>query len=524
MFRILLVDDEHFFRQGLREIINWEACGYHVIGEQDNGEDALAFIIAEQPDVVITDIRMPEVDGLELIHKVIYEEKLSTKFIIVSGYDEFKYAQKAVKYGVCDFLLKPIDEQILEETLRQLHEKLLKEKKLTAHSLTHLNIELLNYIVNPFAEAEQVEAIYKQLNLDSREQYYFVLVEYNHYPYIRANDIFNQMTPELFHMQLKSIFPKLQMTHLFPMRGKMGVLLADQWLEEHTSFDQLMKQLHYHLKKYSDIHVHLYYSGSNTGANFLRDAVAAAELAFQYKYVDDRQLFSIEQLSAKPLHRIMLPNDAYRQLLYLMENNDQSQITFEIDLLFQQFTEQVCSQEAVKATMHKLVADCLQIIQTMQIDKQQLNYLNSMLNWSHYNIDLISLKKLITTFILECAALITKERKDMARGGIQRIKKYIDQNFAENISLKSIAAQFYINPVYLGQLFKKTYDVYFNEYLLQTRIHEAKKLLRQTDMKIYEISSKVGFNHAEYFVAQFEKTEKLTPTAYRQTFQSMVGE
>src|SRR5690606_21356458 len=119
--------------------------------------------------------------------------------------------------------------------------------------------------------------------------------------------------------------------------------------------------------------------------------VAAAELAFQYKYVDDRQLFSIEQLSAKPLHRIMLPNDAYRQLLYLMENNNQSQISAEIDQLFQQFTEQVCSQEAVKATMHKLVADCLQILQTMQIEKQQLIHLNSMLNWNHYNIDLISL-------------------------------------------------------------------------------------------------------------------------------------
>src|SRR5690606_12242001 len=166
---------------------------------------------------------------------------------------------------------------------------------------------------------------------------------------------------------------------------------ADQWLESHTSFDQLMKQLHFQLNRNSDFYVHLYYSRRNTGMNFLRDAVAEAELAFQYKYVEHRQLFSIEQLSAKPLHRIMLPNDAYRQLLYLMENNDQSLINAEIDSLFQQFSKQVCSQEAVKATVHKLVADCLQILQTMQIDKQQLIHLNSMLNWNHYNIELISL-------------------------------------------------------------------------------------------------------------------------------------
>lgn len=105
MLRVLLVDDETFFRQGLRAIVDWQACGYEVIGEEDNGEDAFQFIMKERPDVVITDIRMPEVDGLELIHKVVQEEKLNTKFIIVSGYDEFKYAQQAVRYGVCDFCL-----------------------------------------------------------------------------------------------------------------------------------------------------------------------------------------------------------------------------------------------------------------------------------------------------------------------------------------------------------------------------------------------------------------------------------
>src|SRR5690606_27608226 len=107
------------------------------------------------------------------------------------------------------------------------------------------------------------------------------------------------------------------------------------------------------------------------------------------------------------------------------------------------------------------------------------------LHWENFNIVRDELIRIVKLYLIEVSRVIALERKEMAKGGIQRIKKYIDTNYSENISLKTIANKFFINPVYLGQLFKKTYDVYFNDYLLQVRIQEAKKMLRQTDLRIY---------------------------------------
>lgn len=137
------------------------------------------------------------------------------------------------------------------------------------------------------------------------------------------------------------------------------------------------------------------------------------------------------------------------------------------------------------------------------------------MNWQDMNLSLGELQRLFTAFAEESGRYIGVLRKDCQQGGIQHIRAYIEQHAAENISLKSIAARFYMNPVYLGQLFRKTYGVYFNEFLLKLRVQEAKRLLRQTDLRIYEIAERVGFGSSDYFVTQFEKMAHATPSEYR---------
>ncbi|CAK4854427.1 unnamed protein product [Aphanomyces euteiches] len=151
----------------------------------------------------------------------------------------------------------------------------------------------------------------------------------------------------------------------------------------------------------------------------------------------------------------------------------------------------------------------------MDGNQKDLTSLAAIRQWHELPITFASLKILFSDFISESTTIVHQLRKEKNKGGIQRIKAYIEMNYAENISLKTIANEFYMNPVYLGQLFKKKYGVYFNEFLLSIRIVEAKKLLRQTDMRIYEVAEKVGFNNADYFVTQFEKVKQMTPSEYR---------
>jgi len=521
MLRVLLVDDETFFRQGLRAIVDWQACGFEVIGEEDNGEDAFQFIVRERPDVVITDIRMPEIDGLELIQKVVQEEKLNTKFIIVSGYDEFKYAQQAVRYGVCDFLLKPIDESGLEETLQQLADTINRESRQQEKSITSHNQELLNQLEHAELTEEQLLDTYAKLGLNPDDAHHFVLLEYYYTAQSRKQELFG--SSQLQHMMntIQALIPNISVKHMFPQQGKLGIIVPLTFLQQHSTIHMCIRQLYNRLASHQDLFI--FYSEKCTGVHFLQTIYREALHATQFKYIDDRVLFDYEQLKRLDLRTIMLPTESYKDLLHVIESNDEEGIEQELDRLIEQFGEQRCSVEAIKATIHKLVADCLHIVQTMQIDKERLSHLHDLIGWESTYMNRITLRELLLSFALDCSRCIVEERKEMAKGGIQRIKKYIDQHYAEPISLKSIAAQFYINPVYLGQLFKKSYQLYFNEYLLQLRIQEAKKLLRQTDLKIYEVAERVGFSHPEYFVSQFEKHEKLSPTSYRQTFKSSVA-
>lgn len=120
MYKVLLVDDEIFVRKGLRNLMDWESLGYEICDEAGNGQEALEKIRRLEPDLVIADIRMPILDGLELIRRVTEEEAYRPSFIIVSGYHDFQYAQRALRYGVHDYILKPIDETELETTLKAL--------------------------------------------------------------------------------------------------------------------------------------------------------------------------------------------------------------------------------------------------------------------------------------------------------------------------------------------------------------------------------------------------------------------
>lgn len=345
MYKVLLVDDEVFVRKGLRNLINWNACGFEICGEAENGTEAFNWITKNRPELVITDIRMPVLGGLELISKVTETGMDAVSFIILSGYGDFKYAQQAVRYNVHDYILKPIDEEELKSALLKLSEQL----RFTREPLT----------------------------------------------YVEAD---------------RSL-----------------VLLVTERMEEND-------------------------------AEAVRRAV--------------EQL--IKELQAKRM-----------------------------------------AAEAVGRTVARLIASVTETIIGMNGNPDELKTLDGVSSWNAHADGLDTLRQRLTGFSLEGAALIGELRRDKLQGSILKIKSHIEGHFRENISLRSIAGQYYMNPVYMGQLFRKTYGLYFNEFLLGLRIREAKKLLRQTELRIYEVAEKAGFSSSNYFVTQFEKLERMTPSDYR---------
>ncbi|MGQ3477154.1 response regulator transcription factor [Paenibacillus sp. TY11] len=527
LHRAIVVDDEIFTRKGLLQLMDWQACGFEIVGEADNGEDALELIDSIHPDLVITDIRMPVLDGLELIRSVLERSTEHPAFIILSGYSDFAYAQQALRYGVHDFMLKPIDEGDFSTTLRKLSERLHREQRNAQLYQNHRTGGLLETVMINKVDDAVVTHWEQQLRLGEAAHMYYVLVELNdQHPWRTGDDgvmlslfQFRELIEQALHRLIDGKYPLYVHEH----RNRMGLIVPDFFLEcFEAKVEVFMKALQQEIEGMRSLKDRLgsrvfVYAGSPV--NRLQDiqqSYACAREAVLHKYIHDHSGIVVYlEGGMPPLHYRTIHPDVLDRLTEQVEELRLEELHATVDHLFSSFREECYAPEAMKMSLHQCVLSIVRVIHNMQGNERSLQSLEPMMNWQDMNLSLGELQRLFTAFAEESGRYIGVLRKDRQQGGIQHIRAYIEQHAAENISLKSIAARFYMNPVYLGQLFRKTYGMYFNEFLLKLRVQEAKRLLRQTDLRIYEIAERVGFGSSDYFVTQFEKMVHATPSEYR---------
>ncbi|REJ15571.1 MAG: DNA-binding response regulator [Paenibacillaceae bacterium] len=513
MHKVLLVDDEVFARTGLRGLIPWNSLGFEIVAEAENGEEALQMIRDEQPDLVVTDIRMPVLDGLELIRTVKEQEIGNPKFIIISGYNDFKYAQQAVRFGVEDFILKPIDEAELEDTLKRVAESLKRDQLLEAgHPALHLS--LLESLLTGRLDKPYIPGAAAALGLPAGRELCYIIAE--------VNDVGAEADTESAdagHWKAELIRAAAALTGgREPLLHEHGEWTAGLLLplgESLQSWEAAAEKLRQAVRLRGGV-LRLYVGKPAGTPEQIHRSYRSAKQTMDYKYaLDGQAVLSGKDTEGLALVRTELPSDLFDRLLHAMEERDANAAEAVLDEIFDTFRSSRFAPDAVAASIARLIRAVNRTVQAMDGDEQALAGCTALAGWQEKPRTLQGLKRLAAAFVEEASDYMAELRKEKAKGSIHKIKQHIERHFRENISLKVIAQQYYMNPVYLGQLFKKTYGVYFNDFLLDLRIQEAKRLLRQTDMRIYEIAAEVGFSNPEYFAAQFEKVVSMTPKEYR---------
>lgn len=518
--RAILVDDEVFTRKGLLKLIDWEACGFQIVDEADNGEDALELIERLQPDVVITDIRMPVLDGLELIRHVVTKDIVKPYFIIVSGYDDFNYAQQAVRYGVHDFILKPIDETEFSHALVRLSERLKSDREARLREERLLSGALMESLIIGEADEALLHEWEQRLELQPESRLFYVFVERNDYQQALAangNDDGRAEFKDRVEAALLAISNGEQPFYLHEHRNRIGIIVPGSILHSFQGCQRgFARRIQQSLAGHDGERIFVYFGQQAPQLSLIQEAYETAKEALLYKYVyDESGIVLHEEAALQTLQYIGLEDSLYEQLLEQIEELHFEKLEETIHYLFESFREKLYAPEAVKTAINHCVLGVVRVLGSMDGDQSRLSSLEPMTEWHDRNLSLQGLKRLFTEFAIESANYIAQLRKEQHKGGIQKIRAYIEAHYHENISLKGIAGKFYMNPVYLGQLFKKAYGIYFNDFLLQLRVNEAKRLLRQTDLRIYEVAERVGFGNPDYFVTQFEKLERMTPSEYR---------
>lgn len=513
-FKVLIVDDEIFVRKGLLEIIPWFDLNLTIVGEADNGQEAQSMIKSLEPDIVITDIRMPILDGLGLIQNVVQENSDSPVFVVISGYHDFKYAQQALRYGVYDYILKPIDEQEMTEALRNLVCKLNDKKAKMLINKQQSNNKVLETLLQQNFHLDNIEQYAQQLELKHKSSFLVSLIELHTCIHEQQKD---QIKP--FHIQqLQQVLDGNDQGILFfeQEQGLIGMLLSgeNQTYQIDCFFEkmeEMITTLSYHFKLEFNI-----YAGSVVpGLHLIHQSYMEANEAAKHKYAEYTNIILYENVKEKPLYLFDIDPALIHTLMLQLEEGKPSRYVETVDNIFAMFQTQRFAPQAVIRSLTRCMTEVIKIIKEMEGLEDEITSLKAFVEQDYDHFSLKMLKQQFLIAMREAEQYISSLRSDQLKGGIKQVKKYIDAHYGENISLKSIAADFYMNAVYLGRLFRKSYGMYFNEYLLKIRVEEAKKLLRQSDLRMYEIAARIGFQNVDYFVTQFEKLEHKSPTEYR---------
>lgn len=516
MYKVLLVDDEPYAIEGLRTMYNWEKNNFSVCGVASDGKTALEYINYYNPDLVITDIKMPELDGLQLIQYATEVMKTNAKFIILSGYDNFSFAQAALKYGVCDYLLKPLDIIELNEVITKVIGEIKKQENIQKTIDRKLSY-IVNNSVNRLLSGEHKESIIKRLefilNIKKEDNICCMLLELDISKALCDYQQVKNSTKKIIETLLGSGYS----LNLFEdCKGRFCIILSEK-MEAYKNPYSLANIIKEKVSEQLFIDISTSISNYAKGVSSITEVFTQASAAIQYRfYLGKGNIIYYKDIADKEISNDFFAPD-YGALINFIKANKKGDIKASIDLIFNEFTSKNISLNIISHYFMNLQAEILSILKTTNMDNEAfIKDLIAQYMKIEYNFA-SEVKSKFLEFAYTISDYIFNPNEGTA-GIIEKIKEFVIQNYSKNIKLQTISETFSINSVYLGQLFKKTTGMYFNEYLHFIRIEEAKKLLRRTDMKITDISSSLGYNDSEYFVSKFKAFTSITPSEYKKTF------
>lgn len=534
--KVFLVEDEMVIRRGIKNSIDWEKEGYIFCGEASDGELAYPMIIKEKPDILITDIRMPFMDGLELC-KLVKKELPNIKILILSGYDEFDYAKEAIRLGVTEYLLKPISSGKLLEALNGVSESIRREKEdkdLVRKYMEEMR-ENTEHEKQKFFEQMIAGNLSMVDALETGKKYEMNLSAgmYNLLLFRFTLGEENRKSGELLgeaEYAIEKLTERLEYVFEF-QRGVEGwafLLMADNEEQMSERVKELSKDLEEIMKNYSTI---AYFGGIGQPVARLREleeSFREAERALAARFtmelnriisvedirmaqnvdtLDDIEITSFGEIEkTRTMLEKFLNNGAEDEIdefvdVYINELPEENlksvlmrqYIIMDAYIVMMSFCEKIEGIEGEMQAQSEELKNSMKTIQTLEEIK---NYIRMLLKKIIGVRDTISGRRY--SDIIEIA-------KDQIR------KTYM----SDEISLNTIAAEVGMSPSYFSSIFSKDMGKTFVEYLTEIRMDRAKELLMCSSMKTSEIGYEVGYKDPHYFSYIFKKTQNCTPKEFR---------
>ena len=539
MLKILIADDEDRVCRLIEKLIDWEHLDISLVATAANGIEELELIQKYEPDIVITDIRMPGMDGLQVIERVVQLE-LPVNFIVVSGYKQFEYAYNALKYGVEDYLLKPIHKEELNKILSKIcMARLEKEKQVSDHEQMEKEHKLSQEIIqNKFIAtllSQENREVVEPAIVNEKYHFSFSGPVYQCYAlsvdYERVEDVEKETAEGLYRSVLKKIRKFLEEAEAAGqnVNGLIHNVVAgicefrDEDIKEGVLQQELWNQLFEVIQKYSSS-----FSGyavtMTVSAPFCDFKESADRLRDTFEYLGSRLVLGANQLIRITGTGLSKEDSA---LTVNMKCEDSIKAAVEaldlkkFDYLLRDCFRMIGDEKPESYRLYyKNVEQLIRVVfEAVDFDEISDTELEAEKEDLYAQIRKYADKSSIRNYVLEYLNAFLKKyeasKRNQEKKPVRIVKDHIREHYKENISLEEMAKLVDLNPVYLSVLFKRSTGENFNDYLTNIRITKAKSMLKDTNETIAAIAEGVGYANAKYFSQLFSKVVGINPTVYR---------
>lgn len=534
--RLLIAEDELWLRKRLVSTIDWSSYGISEVYEAEDGEEALKIALEKEPDIMITDIRMPQLSGIDLM-KVLNENSIYPRTVVVSGYDDFEYAQGALRMGAVNYLLKPVEEDELLDTIKHCVKELeserqknttFQEQSTTSEMLMeHIYEELIfetpdkrieelleklnkKGICFPFPSAAVISiqvrehtffvndkiksdmwSVYQWLRRNLQEQCYE-----RQYLYMREGQVvlllFGEEKKEKFDKRIKNwiqiILEEMQKELNISLFMSLGV--ADTFSEIHTSYEEALRKIREKRAEEKRILA-------------LKNQKTEQELNTRFDDIYGEYDFKtlIKEIRSGNSER------AEKELRLVLENSSrrlQSADTMKMQLFYMNF-------------INKIAGACLPECETYadELAMQCMTVMRELISIGTDSV-VMEMWTCLGRFVEKLTEVYQENNGRRKHWMIDEVLQYVEENYNTALSTRDIAGRFFMNTSYFSKLFHEQMGCTFSNYVIDLRIKKAKIMLTQTNMKLYDIADAVGYTNVQYFSTIFKEKEGLTPSAFRQ--------
>ncbi len=521
--KVMIVEDDVMYRYALRTIINWENYGYTIASEAINGVHALELMKNVLPDIIITDISMPQMNGIDLIKKVKSDFPL-IKFIVLSNYEDFTFVKEAMKYGAEEYFLKAeLNAEDLFNLLEKTKGKIIEEKENEKHNSQLIDSIKDNFFIKLFrGELADFTEILRNLNLLKIKisPSNMIIAYIDLAPIINKKNQLDNFKYDI--SQLRKLIEKLleKFSGIVIGLDNNDLVVLFSFAEEkseckmHNTVSTAAELLQGELNNLLKVKISIGISNLCNRIENIKEAYSQSKLCIDETFYRDKgNIIRYSQINFN-LNEQYQKYDILKIVAGSLKQENDNWIEKEFNDYFEILSKMHLRVNKVKPLLLEMLTGLFIICKDNNIDPLNLSADLKPVELMDCFTTLMEFKQFSINMVSDLYADL-RSSKVINNKEINKAISYIKENYAKEISLSSMAKELNFSPNYLSSLFKQETSYRFIEFVNRVRVEEAKKYLRNTNMKVYEVAQKVGFSNMPYFCTVFKEITGLTISEFK---------